>query len=75
MALGDVTVQPSAANLGTPNSALTELVARYNDLAAKYEALLAKLDADAGVTDTDYEATVGGAKRVLFAGTGAPTPS
>lgn len=29
------------------------------DLVLKYNALLAKLDADAGVADTNYEATLG----------------
>ena len=36
----------------------TTLVAAINRLAASYKDLLAKLDADAGITDTDYEATL-----------------
>ena len=35
-----------------------EVVTAYNDLKTKYNALLAKLDADAGVTDTNYAATL-----------------
>jgi hypothetical protein len=36
------------------------LVDNFNTLVTQYTALLAKLDADAGVTDTDYGATVPG---------------
>ena len=36
----------------------TTLVAAINRLAASYKDLLAKLDDDAGITDTDYEATL-----------------
>ena len=41
--------------LGT---AINEIIAAYNDLRARYVALLAKMDLDAGITDTDYAATV-----------------
>lgn len=37
---------------------LADLIAAHNDLKAQYLALVAKLDADAGVTDTNYAATV-----------------
>jgi hypothetical protein len=75
MALADIKVQASSANMGTPGCALTELTAQYNALAAKFETLMEKLDGDGGITDTNYEATVGLTKRVVFAATGAPTAS
>ena len=75
MALSDVTVQASAANMGTPGCALTELTAQYNARAAKFETLMEKLDADGGVTDANYESTVGLTKRVVYAATGAPSAS
>ena len=75
MALSDVTVQGSAANLGTPGCALTELTAQYNALAAKFETLMEKLDGDGGITDTDYESAVGVTKRIVYAATGAPSAS
>lgn len=42
----------------TPGDDFEALTAAYNDLATKFNALLAKLDADAGVTDTNYVATI-----------------
>ena len=75
MALSDVTVQASAANMGTPGCALTELTAQYNALAAKFETLMEKLDGDGGITDTDYESAVGVSKRIVYAATGAPSAS
>lgn len=72
MALSDVNVTKSSANM---NEALSELTAQYNLLAAKFETLLEKLDGDAGITDTNYESTVGLTKRIVFRETGAPTAS
>ncbi len=37
---------------------MSDMIAEHNALVTKYNALLAKLDADAGITDTDYVATV-----------------
>lgn len=39
--------------------------AEHNNLVTKFEALLAKLDADAGVTSTDYVATIGGVAGIV----------
>ena len=44
---------------------LQEMITAYNNLATQYNALLAKLDADAGVTDTNYAATVSAASTDL----------
>jgi hypothetical protein len=41
----------------TPGDDFEALVAAYNELATAFIALCAKLDDDAGVTDTNYEAT------------------
>lgn len=72
MALTDLNVSGHVGAVGAPNSPLAEVIAQYNDLAAKFETLLEKLDADAGVTDADYESTVGLTKRIVLA-SGAPT--
>lgn len=74
MALSEVKVTQGGGNVAS-DSAFYELVAQYNDLAEKFEALLQKLDADDGITDTDYESTVGESKKILFRETGAPTAS
>lgn len=37
---------------------LQGMITAYNGLETKYNALLAKLDLDAGVTDTNYAATL-----------------
>lgn len=47
---------------GAIPSDVEAVVAAYNRLEARLEALLAKLDADAGVTDTNYAATINGAE-------------
>lgn len=44
---------------------LVDLITGYNDLATQYNSLLAKLDADAGVTDTDYAATLAASDAAL----------
>ena len=50
-------LSPAAADADL-GQVLADLIAAHNDLRAKYVALLAKLDADAGVTDTNYAATI-----------------
>jgi hypothetical protein len=47
-------VQSSLAN----KKAADEILEALAEIQAQMNALLAKLDADAGVTDTDYEATL-----------------
>lgn len=47
---------PAAADVKLGNL-LAELIARNNALTSAFNAVLAKLDDDAGVTDTNYEAT------------------
>jgi hypothetical protein len=64
-------VHPTAANVGSnqaDKNLLRQLVGAYNDLATKHAALLAKLDADAGVTDTNYVATIGEGDTIHFIG-------
>lgn len=46
---------------------LAEMIDQHNVLVGKYNALLAKLDADAGITDTNYAATVGVAEGMIVA--------
>lgn len=74
MPLSEVEVSQSSTS-AAGGDAFAELVAQYNDLAAKFEALLQKLDNDGGITDTDYESSVGESKKILFRETGAPTAS
>lgn len=42
---------------GKVGDVLAELLTAVNELKTKHNALLVKLDADAGVTDTNYNAT------------------
>lgn len=46
-------------NRMTPAAAYVKLGEIVEELIAKHNALCAKLDADAGVTSTDYKATLG----------------
>lgn len=46
-------------NNATPGTSYAQLGTLLEELIDKHNELLAKLDADAGITDTDYEATLG----------------
>lgn len=72
MAATSKTVNAAGGASIVPESPLYELVAGFNDLIDKYEALLAKLDSDTGITDTDYESTVGGSRKLVFSEIGEP---
>ena len=48
-----------SASLDVVIREFNQLVAMVNEHRADFEAMAAKLDADAGVTDTNYVATVG----------------
>lgn len=67
-----VTVSQSAAN-AAKDSLIYELTVIVNALAADINTLTAKLDADAGVTDTDYAATLGTEDTITFRETGTPS--
>jgi hypothetical protein len=51
---------PAAAIGGQTPADVAALVLAYNRLEARLEALLTKMDADAGITDTNYAATING---------------
>ena len=54
------TTAPTAGVGAQTPADVAALVLAYNRLEARLEALLTKLDADAGVTDTNYGATING---------------
>lgn len=66
------TVPQSASNVA-PDQLIYELTVIVNDLSAKLLALEQKLDLDGGVTDADYESTVGTSDTIAFSETGTPT--
>lgn len=65
------------ANIEVPNSNASAaarsqnrlILNQLNDLSAAINALTAKLDADAGVTDTNYAATIGAMDILQLRGT------
>lgn len=60
--LNNMNPAASYADLGTT---LDDVIKAHNALAVKLNALLAKLDLDAGVTDTNFVATIGTSNAVV----------
>ncbi len=54
-------IKTSTSSGGVPSD-VQALVDAYNRLEARFEALLTKMDADAGITDTNYAATINGSE-------------
>ncbi len=58
MPLPKQTIKDRLNKKSSPNDKAIKLGDLLDDLITKHNALLAKLDADAGVTDTNYTATL-----------------